>query len=124
MASYDPPGIRGKRGGPVPAERDAAAVARVVLLEAEVRRLMRALGPYRVLSRDALARASGARRWQPGHLDRALSAAVSAGRLRRLPLGYYGFPPASERPADETIAPDPNASSRLRLAARARRPAL
>jgi hypothetical protein len=68
-------------------ERDTG---RAILLEVEVRELVRAIGPYGVLSHGALARACGARRWRSGHFDRALSAAVATGRLRRLPFDYYG----------------------------------
>jgi hypothetical protein len=58
------------------------------LIQAEVRRLMHAIGPFGVLRRDALARAAGAEHW-PGRFDQALQAAVDQGRLEARPFDYY-----------------------------------
>lgn len=51
------------------------------VIQAEMRRLARALKPYRILHRDALQRAAGADTWHDGGLDRALRAAVKAGAV-------------------------------------------
>jgi hypothetical protein len=59
------------------------------VIQAEVRRLARALAPYRVLGKDALRRTAGADSWRDDGFDRALSAAVEAGRIRRLPADFY-----------------------------------
>ncbi len=61
------------------------------VLRAEVRCLVHALAPYRVLSRRALERVAGAERWHEGGFDRALAAALDAGEIRRLPLGFYAL---------------------------------
>ncbi len=61
------------------------------VLRAEVRCLVHALAPYRVLSRRALERVAGAERWHEGGFDRALAAALEAGEIRRLPLGFYAL---------------------------------
>jgi hypothetical protein len=74
---------------PEAAQGRGGSLERRVLLEAEVRELVHAVSPYGVLSRGALARACGAPRWRAGQFESALAAAVRAGRLRRLPLGYY-----------------------------------
>lgn len=58
------------------------------VIEAEVRRLMRAVGPFGVLRRDALERAAGARYWPVG-FDQALRAAVEQGRLEARAFGFY-----------------------------------
>jgi hypothetical protein len=59
------------------------------VIQAEVRRLARALAPYRVLQKDALRRTAGADSWHDGGFDRALSAAVEAGKIKRLAEGFY-----------------------------------
>ncbi len=59
------------------------------VIQAEVRRLARALAPYRVLQKDALRRTAGADSWHDGGFDRALDAAVEAGKIKRLPAGFY-----------------------------------
>jgi hypothetical protein len=59
------------------------------VIQAEVRRLARALAPYRVLGKDALRRTAGADGWRDDGFDRALSAAVEAGKIRRLPDEFY-----------------------------------
>lgn len=71
------------------------------VLDAEVRRLVRALGPYRVLPREALEREAKASSWHEADFDRALQAAVDEGKIAELPFGFYGFPhPARARAAD------------------------
>lgn len=59
------------------------------VIQAEMRRLARALKPYRILHRDALQRAAGADSWHDGGFDRALYAAVKAGAVEPLPGGFY-----------------------------------
>jgi hypothetical protein len=59
------------------------------VIQAEVRRLARALAPYRVLKRDTLRRAAGADAWHEGGFERALSAAVEEGRIKRLSDELY-----------------------------------
>ena len=59
------------------------------LIQAEVRRLARALAPYRVLQKDALRRTAGADSWHDDGFDRALSAAVETGTIKRLPADFY-----------------------------------
>jgi len=83
--------------------KDAKARARAnAILEAEVRRVVNALSPYGVLREDALARACGAQRWRAGEFRCALDSGVRAGRLRRLPFGFYASrantPPDVEMP--------------------------
>jgi hypothetical protein len=73
------------------------------VIQAEVRRLARALAPYGVLRRDALRRTAGADSWQEGGFDRALSAAVEAGRITRLPAEFY----ACREPARHRARNDP-----------------
>lgn len=59
------------------------------VIQAEVRRLARALRPYGVLHREALECAAGAWRWQEGGFDRALGAAVQSGVIEPLPADFY-----------------------------------
>jgi hypothetical protein len=59
------------------------------VIQAEVRRLARALAPYRVLQRDARRRTAGAESWHEGGFERALAAAVEAGRIERLSDEFY-----------------------------------
>ena len=75
-----------------------AAVRQRALLEAEVRQLLRAISPFGVLRRDALARACHAHLWRRGRFDDAVRQAVSEGRLRSLGAGFYGRP--TEPPRD------------------------
>jgi len=58
------------------------------VIQAEVRRLARALTPYRLIERDALRRTAGAESWHDGGFERALTAAVEAGRIKRLSDGF------------------------------------
>jgi hypothetical protein len=62
------------------------------VLHAEIRRLVRALSPYGVLSRDALSREVVARNWHEPWFERALEAAIEQGEIVALPLGFYGLP--------------------------------
>ena len=62
------------------------------VLHAEVRRLVRALRPYRVLPREALEREAKASRWHEAGFEHALQAAVNEGKIAELPLGFYGLP--------------------------------
>jgi hypothetical protein len=57
--------------------------------EAEAHRIVRALRPYGVLHRDALARECAAHGWHEGSFDEALAAAVRSGAVTKLPLGFY-----------------------------------
>lgn len=63
------------------------------VIQAEVRRLARALAPYGVLHHDTLERFVGAQHWHTGGFDDALSAAVRAGEIKRLGCGYYRCEP-------------------------------
>jgi hypothetical protein len=76
----------------VPERRTRAGARRheQAVIQAEVRRLARALRPYRVLRRDELERSAGAAKWNDGGFDRALEAAVQTGAVKRLPFGFYG----------------------------------
>jgi hypothetical protein len=62
------------------------------VLHAEVRRLVRALRPYGVLRRDALARAANAETWHEAGFERALQIAVDEHEIEQLPLGFYRLP--------------------------------
>jgi hypothetical protein len=59
------------------------------VVQAEVRRLARALGPYGVLRRHALASAAGATQWREGAFERALQTAVNSGAIEPLPEDFY-----------------------------------
>jgi hypothetical protein len=61
------------------------------VLQAEVKRLVRALAPHGVLRRDALRREVGADNWHDRWFERALDAAVTQGQIEVLPLGFYGL---------------------------------
>jgi len=77
MDELERPGRRRRR------ERHRRAV-----LDAEARRLRRALVWSGPLSREVLAERCATRRWREGSLDEALRHGVSCGALRLLPLGY------------------------------------
>jgi hypothetical protein len=81
-------------------ERHVEAVIR-----AERNHLVRALSPYRVLRREALAREAGAAAWHQEGFRRALEAAVRAGDIEQLPFGFYRLPHSRRmdrtRPADD-----------------------
>jgi hypothetical protein len=71
------------------------------VIQAEVRRLARALRPDGVLHRDALERAAGAPHWHEGAFASALAAAVRAGVIERVPAASDrikpGWSPAARR---------------------------
>jgi hypothetical protein len=62
------------------------------VVQAEARRLARALRPYGVLHRDALERVAGAMRWRDGWFDTALNAAVESGKIEKMPGGFVRDP--------------------------------
>jgi hypothetical protein len=59
------------------------------VIQAEMRRLSRALAPYRVLHRDALEEVAQARQWHEGGFDAALREAVRSGLVEPLPGKFY-----------------------------------
>ncbi len=59
------------------------------VMHAEVRRLVMALAPFGVLHRDALRSECGADRWHDAGFELALTAAVKAGAIERLPGDFY-----------------------------------
>ncbi|GAB3893448.1 MFS transporter [Kibdelosporangium lantanae] len=61
-------------------------------LDEEINAIVRTIADRGALSRDELARATGARYWGPGRFGAALRAAVRSGRVRRLGRGYFGSP--------------------------------
>jgi hypothetical protein len=71
--------------------RDRGRISRheQAVIQAEMRRLARALRPYRILHRDALKRAAGAEKWHEGGFDRALRAAVRTGTVEPVGDGFY-----------------------------------
>jgi hypothetical protein len=75
--------VRGRAAGRKKNRHDEAVI------QAEVRRLARALGPYGVLRRDALASAAGATQWREGAFALALQTAVSTGTIEPLPEDFY-----------------------------------
>lgn len=81
-------GAQARRSRPVSGRRAARRHDEAVI-QAEVRRLARALRPYGVLHRDALERAAGAEHWRQGGFDSALSAAARSGAIEPLPLGFF-----------------------------------
>lgn len=74
---------------PIPEQKARRAANRheEAVIQAEIRRLARALRPSRVMPREALARAAS---WHEGGFERALDAALEAGAIKRRPLGFYG----------------------------------
>jgi len=89
----------GERSRPCESEQHREAVIR-----AEINRLVRALSPYGVLRRHALAREARAEAWHDESFERALQAAVDAGKIERLPLDFYRL--SHGRPANGTGADD------------------
>ncbi|HTX13575.1 MAG TPA: hypothetical protein VME22_33465 [Solirubrobacteraceae bacterium] len=85
LSHYSAPGARHRTPG-CDSRHDEA------ILRAEIKRLVRALSPYGVLSRDALGREVGADSWHEPRFERALDAAVKQGKIVALPLGFYGLP--------------------------------
>jgi membrane protein len=78
---------QGRRRDLCESERHREAVIR-----AEVKRLVHALAPYRVLHREALAREAGADAWHDRGFQRALDAALDAGEVEALPCDFYRLP--------------------------------
>jgi hypothetical protein len=74
------------------------------IIQAEVRRLARALRPFGVLHRDALEQAADARRWHEGGFDSALETAVRGGAVQRLPAGFYRSPKPATGPETRDAA--------------------
>lgn len=68
-------------------ERERARLRAIT--DAEVQDIVRALRPFGVLGRDALAQECNAAKWQEGGFDLALEAAVAAGAIEELPGGFY-----------------------------------
>ena len=66
---------------------------RQAMLRTEVRCLERTLRTYRVLTRDQLARLSGADRWHHGRLREAIEAAERQGVLSRRGRDFVELPP-------------------------------
>ena len=85
LSHYSAPGFRQASPGYGARHNEA-------ILRAEIRRLVRTLSPYCVLSRDALSREVGAAHWNEPWFERALDAAVEQGDVVALPLGFYGLP--------------------------------
>ncbi|MGO9819197.1 MAG: hypothetical protein ACLPTJ_00930 [Solirubrobacteraceae bacterium] len=75
----------GPRGTTGDRHRDA-------VVSAEVKRLVHALDPYRVLHRSALEREAKAQRWHEAGFEQALQAAVRQGQIEPLPFGFYRLP--------------------------------
>ena len=59
------------------------------VIQAEMRRLARALEPYRILHRETLRRVAGAERWHEGGFDSALHEAIRSGSIEPLPGSFY-----------------------------------
>ena len=59
------------------------------IMQAGVHLLRRALAPYGVLDRQTLEQVTRADSWPEGGFETALSAAVDAGVITPLPLGFY-----------------------------------
>ena len=85
---------------------DATTRHERAVLHAEVMCLVNALSPFRVLRRDALARAAGATRWHENMFDRAIKAAVAPGQITELPLRFYALPSLGGR--EDTVANSPS----------------
>jgi hypothetical protein len=68
--------------------RDTAAHEDAVV-QAEARRLLHALAPFGILSREALELECGAWTWHDGGFTSALRAVISAGLVVELPGGFY-----------------------------------
>ena len=80
---------------------------RKAVLGAEIRVLVHALGPYRVLKREALEREVKAHNWRDGGFEQALEAAIEQQQVERLPFGFYRLPhpePPDEMPDTERHA--------------------
>lgn len=62
------------------------------IIQAEVRRLSRALAPYGILHRDLLRKAADAESWRDGGFEGALAAAVREGVVEELPGDFFRDP--------------------------------
>jgi hypothetical protein len=60
-----------------------------LIAEAEAKRLLRALAPFGILSREALEHECHAATWHDGGFSAALTAAITAGMIDELPGGFY-----------------------------------
>jgi hypothetical protein len=87
----DTTNIRHSVGAGTPSEA-ANSDHESAVLRAEVRRLVRALRPYGVLRRDALARAACAETWHEAGFERALQLAVAHHEIEQLALDFYRLP--------------------------------
>lgn len=67
----------------------AVDVREDLIVQAEARRVLHALAPFEILSREALARECHASCWHDGGFIAALRAAVAAGLIEELPCGFY-----------------------------------
>jgi len=86
MAEIDHPREEGRPHRPP--LRDTAAHEHLIA-EAEAKRVLRALSPFGILSRDALAHECHAASWHDGGFSAAVSAAIAAGMIEELPGGFY-----------------------------------
>ncbi len=68
-------------------EREQAR--RRAITEASVQDIVRALAPFGILGRDALAGEANAQKWEEGGFEIALEDAVRAGVVEELPGGFY-----------------------------------
>lgn len=73
---------------PRPLLRDTAAHQDAVS-QAEAKRVVRALAPFGILSREALEHECRAGTWHDGGFTAALRAAINAGLIVELPGGFY-----------------------------------
>jgi hypothetical protein len=74
------------------------------VLNAEVKRLVNALAPFGVLHRDALEHKARADCWHEPKFDEALRAAITAGKIHKLPMGFYALGPAQSLPDGDAAA--------------------
>lgn len=80
---------------------------RRAILDAEARALGGVCARYGVLTRHQLAELAGARRWTRGRYADALAAAIDAGLIRELGLGFYAPPRLGTKP-DQVPRPLPS----------------
>lgn len=73
---------------PRPPLRDTPAHERLIA-EAEAKRLLRALAPFGILSREALEQECHAATWHDGGFSAAITAAINTGLIDELPGGFY-----------------------------------
>ncbi|HLI60569.1 MAG TPA: hypothetical protein VKV21_12990 [Solirubrobacteraceae bacterium] len=70
-----------------------------LIAEAEAKRLLHALAPYGILSREALEHECHAHSWHDGGFSAALKTAISSGMIDELPGGFYRDARLRERDA-------------------------